>query len=210
MTRDLQANNRPPSDARRGATNSAPGVDSRSPSVTDRIMEEAASGRCDLALGVANVHGVQDPLVANAKGVCLLRLGRTSEAVSLYRSLLFAPGCSSMRHDRPAYIKLNYATALLVAGRPDACLDVLQEMDDDQSTTAERLREAIRRWEVTLSFGQKLDWWINHVAPSGRTVPIDFTPGDFGPAAASASPTPSPILPPQQLPDLQGGCCLGD
>jgi hypothetical protein len=84
-----------------------------------------------------------------------------------------------MRHDCPAYLKLNYATALLLSGQPDACLGILQEVDDG-AVTAARLREAIKRWEMTLSFGQKLDWWINHVAPCGRGVSIDFVPGDFG------------------------------
>jgi len=197
MTRDLQTNDRPSSDARHGATNPAPDVAPHRPSVVDRIVKEATLGHFDRALDVANGQTARDPLVANAKGVCLLRLGRTSEALALYRSILFNPGGISMRHDRPAHFKLNYATALLLSGRPDACLDVLQEVDA-RSEIAKRLREAIERWETTLSFGQKLDWWINHVAPPRAAVPIDFTPGDFGPAETSDSSTANPVLSSQQ------------
>jgi hypothetical protein len=198
MTRDLATNNRPSTDAHRGAANSVPDAGSRHPSAVDLIMQEATSGHCERALHVAYEHGTQDPLVANAVGVCLLRLGRTSEAVGHYHSLLFSSGCTAMRHDRPAYLILNYATALLLSGQPDACLGVLQETED-RSATAKQLREAIKRWEATLTFGEKLDWWINHVAPRGGGVPIDFVPGDFGPAEPTDSaPQNSPL--PSQLP----------
>lgn len=148
--------------------------------IMKQIREEASAGHYGQALEIARGDAAQNPLVANAMGVCLLRMGRISEAVAVYRALLLTPGATTMRPDRPLYFKLNYATALLLWGQPEACLEVLQDIEAE-SDTAERLREAIKRWETGLSFGQKLDWWINRVAPPGRRIMVDFAPGDFGP-----------------------------
>lgn len=196
MTRDPQTNIRSSSDAPRGVNGSVPEIDSHGRRILERIVAEAASGHCDRALAIAREHDTHEPSIVNAAGVCLLRLGRAHEAVALYRCLLLTSGRTSMRHDRPSYITLNYATALLVSGQPAACLEVLEDTGD-QSPTAKRLREAIKRWELTLSFGQKLDWWINHVAPTTSAVPIDFVPGDFGSARSADSPSASAVLPPQ-------------
>jgi hypothetical protein len=198
MTSDLATNNRPSIDGHRDAANSVVDASSRRPSLVDRVVREAASGHYDQALHVAYEEDgtQQDPLMANTVGVCLLRLGRVNEAVGHYHSLLFGPGCTAMRRDRPAYIKLNYATALLLSSQVDACLGVLQEVGD-RSATARRLREAIERWELTLSFGQKLDWWINRIAPSGKMVAIDFVPGDFGLDEPLDSPPLTPVRPSQ-------------
>ena len=183
-------------DARRSTTSRPASADPQRASVMNRILAEAASDRCDRALALADSQAEQDPQIANARGVCLLRLGRAREAVALYRSLLFTPGCTVLKSDRPAYLKLNYATALLLSGQPDACLDALQDVDA-RSTVARRLRDAIQRWETTLSFSQKLDWWINRVAPSRSPLPIDFTPGEFGPAEVPDLPPTSSVLPTQ-------------
>lgn len=162
-----------------------------------RIVSEAALGRYDRALALADAYPQRDQQVSNAKGVCLMRLGRSREAVALYRSLLVTPDCTSVRADCPAYLKLNYATALLLAGQPGACLDVLQQAGD-RWTIARALRGAVERWETTLPFSQKLDWWINHVAPPGTTVATDFTPGDFGPLPSADAQCANPLLPAQQ------------
>ena len=180
-------------DAPRSVTSGTPGADPGRATLMNRIVAEAASGRYDRALALAADQADHDPQITNAQGVCLLRLGRVREAVALYRCLLHSPGSASAQSDTPAYLKLNYATALLLSGQPEACLAALQEVDG-RNTIARLLRDAIQRWETSLTFSQKLDWWINRVAPSSSPVPIDFAPGEFGPVEMPVLPSASLVL----------------
>lgn len=121
----------------------------------------------------------RDRQLLNAKGVCLLRLGRVEEAGRLYYDLVLNPGCTWMRPDLPTLYKTNYATALLLSGHPSGCLEMLAEIKDEQNPTVQRLRAAIKNWESRLTFLQKLNWWFGHIEPANRPVTIDFEAGEF-------------------------------
>ena len=161
--------------------------------VLSRILAEAAAGHCERALCLADAYPEYDPQIVNAKGVCLMRLGRACEALSLFRSLVTTQGGTAVQSDRPDYLKMNYATALLLAGHLEACLDVLEGLDAG-SPVVRRLRDAVQRWETSLSFSQRLDWWINRVVPSCAAASLDFAPGEFGPVDTQDSATLHPFF----------------
>jgi hypothetical protein len=131
------------------------------------------------ALGVLGPAAGQDQELANAMGVCLMRLGRIEEAVRLFRMLVLAPGCTWPRPNLPNVYKTNFATALLLAGHPSGCVEILAEVRDERDAQVQRLRAAIRKWESELSFFQRLNWWVARVEPSGRPVPLEFEPGEL-------------------------------
>jgi hypothetical protein len=149
-------------------------------SIMRRVIESVAAGRLDAALDITNAITEPDPVVANAKGVCLMRLGKPAAAVVVYRCLVLNPGQTFLRADRPTYFKANYATALLLAGNVDGCLHILHQIRDE-SPEVRQLRATIHQWETTLSFWQKLDWWINHTVPPDHPISMSFVPGEFGP-----------------------------
>lgn len=148
-------------------------------SLLDAIVKEAANKHYEKALSISGKQGGQDLAVVNARGVCLMRLGRHEEAVALFRNLVLQPGCTWMRGDRPGYYKCNFATALLLSGRPSGCLAVLHELGSEAPTAALTLRAAIKRWESGLSLWSWLDWKLNGIDPHNVRIPTDFEPGQF-------------------------------
>lgn len=137
------------------------------------------------------------PEVRNAMGVCLLRLGRHEHAINTLRELVLAPGCTWMRSDRPAQYKVNFATALLLGGHPAGCVEVLGEIHNEALPAVKQLREAINRWQKTLTFWQRLNWKLGQVEPPNPVVSVDFEPGVFGIAALDEPPVPT--NPPRDL-----------
>ena len=142
------------------------------------IHQAIAAERYEKALKLATSAG-HIPDVRNAKGVCLLRLGRFEEAVAVYRELVVNPGTTSMRPGVPTVYKTNFATALLLAGNVSGCQQTLDEMAEEQHPTVQRLRTAIQRWQKSLSLWQKINWRVGGIEPGNRPATIDFTPGEL-------------------------------
>lgn len=115
----------------------------------------------------------------NARGVQFMREGKLDEAISILRSLVMPPGCTWTRPEAPDVFKRNFATALLLAGHPSGCLELLAGMRDDQHPRVQQMRAAIKRWEKSLSFFQWLNWRTGWIEPAGRPVLLDFIPGEL-------------------------------
>lgn len=137
------------------------------------------------ALLSAGGHGSQ---TRNALGVCWMRAGAIEEAVQVYRALVLLPNSVHERFELPDVYKRNFATALLLKGRPSGALDVLNGTRDPDHVAAVRIRAAIQAWAKTLPFFRRLDWRINRVEPANCHVPIDFEPGEFDFDVAGAQP----------------------
>lgn len=154
------------------------------------ILALISSGDVENAFSLLKQKSSRQPLLINAKGVCLLRLGRYQEAADLFRDMVLAPGSMWMRKELPNSYKLNFAMALLLAGHPSGCQDILAEINDEQHPTVIALRAAIKRWVSDLSFWQRVNWWTGKIEPSICHPTIDFLPGDLGLDVELAPPTP--------------------
>lgn len=150
------------------------------------------------ALEVA-FHPGPDAQLRNAKGVCLLRLGQGTAAVTHYREIVFKPGCSWVRPELPTAYKVNFATALLMSGNISGCVGVLNEAMDPTNPGVQRLRACIRRWERGLTFWQRLNWMCGWTDDLNSQVLLDFEPGlleddviaELPSATQSTTPTPA-------------------
>ncbi len=148
--------------------------------VLRRGLRLALAGRYSEALESLSRAG-KEPEVINARGVCLLRLGKVDEAIRVYRSLVLMPGCTWMRPELPLIYKTNFATALLLGGSVGGCLEMLIEVQEQEHPSVLRLRSAIKRWERSLTLWQRFNWYCGRLEPRNRPVPIDFAPGEFDP-----------------------------
>lgn len=133
-----------------------------------------AKGRAGSESSAARVQSNQ-----NIRGVHFLREGNLDEAIKVLRDLVMPPGCTWTRPDTPNLYKRNFATALLLAGHPSGCLELLAEMQNDPHPRVQQLRAAIKRWEKTLSFFQWLNWRTGRIEPANRPIAIDFIPGEL-------------------------------
>jgi hypothetical protein len=116
------------------------------------------AGRAQEAFDLLNARESGDPLLKNARGVCLLRLGLPDLAVRVFRQLCLASGGFMLREDAPTAFKTNYAAALLLSGRPSGCLDVLDEIKDEADPAVRQLRAALAEWEKSLSLWRRVMW----------------------------------------------------
>jgi hypothetical protein len=113
--------------------------------------------------------------LTNVRAVCLLRLGKTTQATEMLRTQVVNTGGVCLRYDIPEALKINFATALLLSGNVAGCQSALQEVQDQQHPGVGQLREAIRKWKQSLTFWEKFRWWMG--AEANRPVEADFTPG---------------------------------
>lgn len=143
------------------------------------------------ALAIANRY-LSDTKFLNAKGVILMRMGRASDAVVLYRSFVLAPRCTWLRPDLPGWIKVNFATALMLDGHVAGCLDILNDLRRDALPQAAALRRCLKDWERQQRFWARWDWRLFGVTHGAAVVPIDFRPGQLEESDNPATVPPGP------------------
>jgi hypothetical protein len=115
----------------------------------DRLLTD---GQPAEALDAAT-RAVRCPWVENARGVCLLRLGRPGQAVEVLRGLVYDPTGLTIRADAEPLFLANYATALLLSGNDDGFLGVLGAVRDRKHPYVTRLTDAVRRWKAGMTWG---------------------------------------------------------
>jgi hypothetical protein len=151
-----------------------------SPDVAN-LLERAKSllqEQCpEQALGLLDSTRLKSPWLINAKGVCLLRLGKAEQAVELFKGLAGASGVYILKFDAPITFKTNYATALLAANDLKRCLHVLHEIGKEDNPTVTQLRSAIQQWKRSLSLWQKIGWYLGEYPQ--RPVTLNFLLGEL-------------------------------
>jgi hypothetical protein len=140
-------------------------------------IQTAEAGHPDRALAELGRLKLNTDAVRNARGVCLLRMGKYEEAVQLFRRLVLAPGCTWMKLDLPVIYRTNFCTALLLGGHPAGCQSCLSEIAERSHPSVIRLHAALKQWERSLPWWPRLLWKLG-VEPD---VPIEMEslPGEF-------------------------------
>lgn len=182
---------RRPQTERAGRELEASAVKSRQPSKNalvlaevQRLLELQKPGRALEAIGATSAG---DLALANAKAVCLMRVGRAQAAVHLLRPLVLQAGCVTVRLDVPRHVLLNLATALLLDGNVTGSRSLLAMVAPDDPDR-ERLENAINTWFRSLSICGRLNWYLGGNPKKPPT--LDFPPGLLG-----EDRKPSPALP---------------
>ncbi len=115
--------------------------------------------------------------VINARAVCLMRIGRTTDAIRILRSLMLPSGCTWMNPDLPVIYRTNFSTALLLEGLALGARNTLIEIKEKEHPSVVRLRNSVLKWENSLSWWQRLCWRM--CLPPDAPIMIDFVPGEF-------------------------------
>lgn len=142
-----------------------------------QMAKHLAEGHVGQALAIAEHANIRSPWVDNARGVCHMRLGRTSKAVDILRGLVFDPSGFGIRHDVHPVHQANYATALLLNGNSDGFFGMLSGIADRKHPAVARLDDAIRRWKAGMTWGQ---WLKSFLGSPAKPFTLDFPPGDLG------------------------------
>ena len=137
----------------------------------DRLLWD---GRPQEALGL--LPATDSAWVRNARGVCLLRLGRASQAIDALRDLVFDPSGFEFRPDADPVFQANYATALLLDGNTDGFFSILGGIRERTHPAVARLDDAVRRWKAGMTFWQRVG---STLGLGGPRLTLDFPPGDL-------------------------------
>ncbi|MFO0865042.1 MAG: hypothetical protein U0744_10385 [Gemmataceae bacterium] len=166
----------PQSNALPSATPSAvsPWPATLGPTMTE-VAAELDSRRPQKAMELLRRSDLNSPWVANAMGVCQLRLGQTQAAVDTFRRLAVADHLT-LRSDAPATFKANFAAALFLSGNAAGGTGALREISDKEHPAVKRLQQEVKRWQASLPLLQRINWFFGG-EPS--TVFAMENPGDL-------------------------------
>jgi len=150
----------------------------------DELLREGAADRALKLLGPAVLA---DPFLENARGVCLLRLGRFEEATALYQRLVLDGDSIALRDDRPTAFVTNFALALLLGGNPRGCLVTLHDLDREDDDGVRRIRACVERWRAGLGAWRRMLFGLYGTVD--RAILVDWAAGELV--------FPSPVTPPR-------------
>jgi len=130
----------------------------RTAALLEKVDQLLTVGKANEAFNMLNSQESGDPLLKNARGVCLLRMGQAELAVRAFRQLCLTSNGIVMRNDIPLVYKTNFATALLMNQRISGALEVINEARNDSHPAIQRLRQTLADWEKELSPWQRILW----------------------------------------------------
>jgi hypothetical protein len=118
----------------------------------------------------------QHPELANARGVCLMRLNKIDAALDVLREVVFGKFIA-IPSSTPALYKANYLTALLLKGFTQMAIEIEVTLETKDHPYIGRLKESLREWKRGLPLHQKLLCLIK-LYPN-QTVELPFLPGEI-------------------------------
>jgi hypothetical protein len=142
----------------------------------DPVRQLLDQGRPQEALNLLKHLGQNSASSKNIQSVCLLRLGKIHEAVSILSEITFQ-GNICIPPETPVVFQTNFATAMLMANNKEAAISAVEHLDDKQHPAVARIRNAIRTWEKSLNVFQRLLCKAG-IYPK-KAIPLDFVPGDI-------------------------------
>lgn len=145
-------------------------------SIYDRIQQLLDQNHPQDALNLINHVNSDSPSMKNAQGVCLLRLGRIEDAISVLREITFQ-GHVCIPSKTPVVYQTNFATAMLMANHKEGVIDVIERLDEKQHAAVARIEATMKKWAKSLNPLQRLLYKAG-IYPR-KAVPIDFPPGDL-------------------------------
>jgi len=131
-------------------TANMPTKTTRAPSALQHIRELLDHDRPGEALDFITHSGNDSPEMENARGVCLLRLGRFDEAIAVLQEVTFQ-GLPGIPPHTPVLFQVNFAFAMLRANRDKGgALLISDRLQGSEHPEAAKLKAAVRQWKESL------------------------------------------------------------
>ena len=147
----------------------------KTPAGIEYIRELLKQNRPLDALKYIDHIGQQTPVINNARGVCLMRVGKINEAISILRELVFQ-GHICIPSDTPVLYKINFATAMLLSNQKDAAFPILNELDEKEHPEVTKIKDSIRKWVKSLTLSEKCRYHVGFYPK--KPLQLDFQPGE--------------------------------
>jgi len=138
-----------------------------------KVLNYLNSGHPEKALRLLD-HDTHTPELANAKGVCLLRLNKIDSAMDVFKEIVFQHFIC-MPLTTPAIYKANYITTLLMKGFLTTALEIEKTLDSSSHPYVAGLKQAVKNWK------QSLPWYWRILSPikcyPKKPLLLPFAPG---------------------------------
>ncbi len=141
----------------------------------NRAREMLDQGQVEAALDVLDSCGQSSRTIQNAKGVCMMRLGRHELAMKIFRDLVFPGGSFAIPDETPTIFRSNYATSLLLVDNVVTGLQILGQIPDRQHPAVVHLKAAVRKWKASMSWLTRIGLLIG-ITPQ-KPFNMDSSPG---------------------------------
>jgi hypothetical protein len=138
------------------------------------IRELLDHGHHSEALNFITHFDVNSPEIENARGVCLLRLGKLDEAISVFQNVTFQ-GLTCVPDDTPVLFQVNFAIAMLLANCKSGAMAIVDRLNGNEHPEAARLKAAVRQWKKSIGPVGRLCCRLGFYPK--RPVPLETPPG---------------------------------
>ena len=115
--------------------------------------------------------------VENARAVCLMRLGQSTDALNMLRPLVLERTGITVKTDASDTLKANFAAALLLDNNVPGCQAMLSEVADQDHPEVRKITAAVARWKRELGIVGRFLTAIGIV--SRKPVILDLPPGSI-------------------------------
>jgi hypothetical protein len=115
--------------------------------------------------------------IQNALAVCYMRQGNAEKAVSTLLDAVYQKNSVVIKPGVSDTTKLNLAAAMLLAGRVEGGLSVLNEVQHDLPMK-KQMENAFQNWKKQQPIGSKILMALG-VYPTDKPVSMDFPPGQI-------------------------------
>ncbi len=126
--------------------------------VLEKVDRQLRDDQIGSALQLLARAKISSPWLANARGVCLLRLGKHEEAIQVFRGLVLNAGGITLRKDVPGVFKANFALGLLASGNVAGCESALGDLDDEEHATVGVMKATLRAARQAGTLWQRVSW----------------------------------------------------
>ena len=150
---------------------------SQGTSVLETVRRLLEDGNLDGAMEALHRNGSKAPPLMNARGVCLMRQGKSEQAVACLRDLVFPGGSFTMDLQTPTVFQANYVMALLLSNSPMVAMTVLAQIEDRDHPAVQKVQSAIKQWKKKLSLLSRALLLVG-VYPD-TPVTLDVPPGEL-------------------------------
>jgi len=151
-----------------------------------RVKQMLSQGQAEQALDLLNRSGGDSPAVRNARGVCLLRMGKLDAAKNIFRDLVFPDGALAIPQRTPTVFRTNYITALLLLDNLITGISLLYQIRDETHPEVINLKFVIREWKRTFPWWRRLPMLIGYYP--ARSLRLGSEPGRLWHPDTEASP----------------------
>jgi hypothetical protein len=147
------------------------------PVLLERVRQMLDDQDVSGAWNLLNNSGQGGQAMQNAKGVCLMRMGKSDLALKILRETVFSQGPYAIPKNTPTVYQSNYVTAMLLQNNVLVAHTLLKDIPDQNHPAVRRLKQAVKNWKRSLPLWRRLVLWTG--AFPDQAVKLDFPPGDL-------------------------------